>query len=43
MSLRDFAERVLFSTSLEEKLMGPPPGIVDRNRGAALNLSLIHI
>lgn len=37
MSLRDFAERVLFSTSLEEKLMGPPPGIVDRNRGAALN------
>jgi len=35
MEIREFAERVLFATTLEEKLQ-PPPNITDERRGAAL-------
>ena len=35
MELREFAERVLFSTSLEEKLRAPE-GITDEQPGSAL-------
>ena len=37
MTVRDIAERVLFGTSLEEKLAPPPAGILDQNRGGALS------
>ncbi len=36
MTCRDFATRVLFSTSLEEKLAPPPAGMLDVDRGSPL-------
>ncbi len=36
MELREFAERILFATSLEEKLQPPSPGISDERAGAPL-------
>ncbi len=36
MTIRDFAERVLFSTSLADKLAAPPDGLTDDVRGPAL-------
>ena len=36
MTVREIAERVLFGTSLEEKLRPPPTGISDHNRGRAV-------
>jgi uncharacterized ferritin-like protein (DUF455 family) len=36
MTVREFAERVLFSNSLEEKLAPPPRGITDLARGKAI-------
>lgn len=36
MELRDFAESVLFATSLEAKLSPPPPGVTDLQPGPAL-------
>lgn len=36
MTIREFAERVLFGTTLEEKLTPPPAGVADVRRGASL-------
>ena len=36
MQLREFAERVLFSTNLEEKLAPPPHDLVDDEPGTAI-------
>ncbi len=33
MMVREIAERILFGTTLEEKLAPPPPGVSDENRG----------
>jgi len=33
MMVREIAERILFGTTLEEKLAPPPPGLSDENRG----------
>lgn len=35
-TVQEFAERVLFGTSLEDKLAPPPQGIVDEERGAGI-------
>ncbi|MEM7602151.1 MAG: DUF455 family protein [Verrucomicrobiota bacterium] len=37
MQLRDFAERILFSTSIEEKLARPDGGIEDTESGVAIS------
>ncbi|MCH2065048.1 MAG: ferritin-like domain-containing protein [Roseibacillus sp.] len=34
--MREVAERILFGTTLEEKLAPPPPGVVDDGRGDAI-------
>ena len=36
MELREFAERVLFATSLDEKIQPPPPALSDERPGAPL-------
>ena len=36
MTVREVAERILFGTTLEEKLAPPPAGTVDEARGSAL-------